>query len=387
MKSIKVRIYPNKEQIHFLNGQFGAVRMIYNKGIAIISNRYKKHNERVSAFTLKKLLPIAKKSRKYHWLKLYDSLALQESLRNLDKAFKDFYKIQKKYPKIKNKKGKPYGFPRFKSRYDVQHSYHCSNVSYCENSIKIPKLGNIKAKIHRNIPSDLSSITISRSLTGKYYASLTLKPTEQEVPLLKKVSSSKVVGLDIGISNLLANSNHETIDNPRFLKRATRNLRRKQKQLSRKKKGTASRNKARLLVAKCHEKISNARNHFQHTLSKTIIDESQAVIVETLKVKNMLKNKKLAKHISDASWSMLLEKIAYKAKQAGKHFKKINQWYASSKTCHKCQSLIAKLTLDIRKWQCTNCDATHDRDINAAINIKLEGLKLLITDGIAVTAS
>lgn len=204
--------------------------------------------------------------------------------------------------------------------------------------------------------------------------------------IIQRIEERKVIGIDIGLTNIMVDSNCKKETNPRFLKNAAKNLRTKQKKLSRKQKGSKVRNKSRLLVAKCHERLANIRNDFQHKVSKTIIDENQAIIVETLKVKNMLKNRKLSKHISDASWSSLLTKLEYKANDAGKHFKKINQWYASSKTCSVCGYKVENMGLEIRKWHCVDCQTEHDRDINAAINIKQQGLMLLKAEGLSVSA-
>ena len=378
MKALKVRIYPTKEQADFLNQQFGAVRKVWNKGIAILQNRYKRHGESLRARSdLKSLLPIAKKSRKYSWLKAYDSTSLQQSLINLGKAYARFF--QKKS-----------GYPKFKNIHQRQSSFHSSgSIDSGEDWIRIGKLSTrIKAKIHRKVKSRISSITISRETTGKYYASLCFADEIQsDNSLINNVQSSKVLGLDVGISHLLIDSNGNKIENPRFLKNSMTNLRRKQKKLSRKQKGSASRKRARILVAKCHERLFNTRNDFQHKVSKAIVDENQAIIVETLKIKNMIKNRKLAKHIGDAAWGKLIEKVSYKAIQAGKQFKKIDQWYASSKTCHVCNYKIKEMKLNIRKWNCPNCDSYHDRDINAAINIKLQGLMMLKAEGLSVSAN
>jgi putative transposase len=209
----------------------------------------------------------------------------------------------------------------------------------------------------------------------------------KNVEILKNIEESKVIGIDIGLTNIMVDSNSKKEINPRFLKNATRNLRIKQKKLSRKQKGSKARYKSRLLVAKCHERVRNIRNDFQHKISKAIIDENQAIIVETLKVKNMLKNRKLSKHISDASWSSLLTKLEYKAHDAGKHFRKINQWFASSKICSVCGYKVDNMSLEIRKWQCIDCQTEHERDINAAINIKQQGLMLLKAEGLSVSAN
>lgn len=336
-RAIKIRIYPDKEQSAFLNQQFGAVRLVYNKGLGIISHQYKRHHASLNAIKhIKPLLSIAKKSRKYSWLKSFDSIALQESCRNLNTAFNNFFKKRTRYPKFKSKHGK-------------QSSYHCTSIDYGSNWIKISKLkSSIKARTHQTTKGKLKSITLSKTPTGKYYASLLIE-TEEEIPVSKKhLGTNEVIGIDVGIENILNDSSGHKTANPRFLKLASANLRRKQKSLSRKLKGSKSRAKARLLVSRCHERVANARQDFQHKVTRHIVDENQAIIVETLKVKNMLKNPKLAKHISDVAWGSLLEKLEYKAKWSGKHFKKIDQYFASSKTCSCCGHKLNDLSLSIR---------------------------------------
>ena len=260
------------------------------------------------------------------------------------------------------------------------------SVSIGEGWIKIPKCSKIKARIHRKFNGTVKSITISKSPSGKYYASVLI---EDRVELHKKplsLNENEIIGIDLGISHLLTDSDGYKQDNPRFLKIASANLRRKQKSLSRKKKGSRNRVKARLLVAKAHERTARTRNDFQHKVSKRLIDENQAICVETLKVKNMLKNANLAKHIADASWGELIRKLEYKAKWYGKHFIQIDQWYASSKTCSCCGSEQKKMALNVRSWECTSCGIKHDRDINAAINIKQQGILMLKAEGLSVSA-
>ena len=376
MKATKIRIYPTPEQAAFLNRQFGAVRFCYNVGLRIISHRYKRHGQSLSAkHDIKKLLPIAKRSRKYGWLEEADSIALQQACLNLHNAFQRFFD-----PKIKA------GYPRYKSKRARQSSYHCTGIKVGDDWIKVPKLEPIKARIHRHVKGKLKSITLSRTATGKHYASLLYETSEPAPTPVISIDFAKVLGLDVGLTHLAIDSNGHKIPNPRFLKQAQNNLRRKQKALSRTEKGSANRVKARLLVAKAHERVANARNDFQHKLSRQIVDDNQAVIVETLQVKNMLKNRSLARHIADASWHSLVIKLDYKAKAQGKHLVRIDQWYASSKTCHVCQHKIEALPLSSRSWKCPSCHAQHDRDINAALNIKHQGIITLKAEGLSVSA-
>lgn len=376
-KATKVRLYPTAEEAVFLDGQFGAVRFCYNKGLALKKRFYDRTGANLSAkHDLKKLLPVAKKSRKYNWLGQYDSIALQQALINLDKAFQNFFDLKV-----------PAKFPKFKRKHGEQKSYHCVGVSVVENGIKIPKLKNpIRAVIHRPIEGEVKSITLSKTFTGKYYASILVEDGVEHISPVDRVSAEKVKGYDLGLTHLLIDSSGNKVDNPRFLKRAAKNLKRKQQALSRKQKGSMGRAKARLLVANCHEKIANARNDFQHKLSRRMVDENQAIILETLKVKNMIKNRKLAKHIADASWGSLVQKLEYKAKERGRHLVKIDQWFASSKTCSCCGFKVEELPLDVRHWGCPNCSARHDRDINAGINIRQRGIVELKAAGLVVSA-
>ena len=375
LKATKVRIYPTLEQADFLNRQFGAVRMVWNKALAIKTHYYKVREQNLSPKKdLKPLLVTAKKSRKYSWLKEADSIALQQSVINLDKAFQNFFN-----PKLEAR------FPRFKSKHGKQSSYHCMSVAVGENWVKVPKCKPIKARIHREITGTIKSITLTKTPTGKFYASVLAEDGKPETKLITDLQSSRIVGVDVGLTDIAITSTGVKTGNPRFIKNAQRNLKRKQKKLSRCKKDSKGRTKARLLVAKAHERVAFARNDFQHKLSRQLIDENQAVIVETLKVKNMLKNHCLARSIADAGWHSLVTKLDYKAKQAGKHLVKIDQWFASSKTCSCCGHKQEKMPLNIRSWAC-ECGYVADRDINAAINVKKQGILKLKAEGLSVSA-
>lgn len=375
-RATKVRIYPTVEQQVLLDRQFGAVRFVYNKALAIMSHRYRVHGQKLNATKdLKPLLAVAKRSRKYSWLKEFDAIALQQACRNLDTAFKNFFNPNHtaRYPKFKRKHGE-------------QSSYHCTGkTGFDGQSITIPKIGRIAAKIHRQVEGTLTSITVSKTVTGKYFASLLIETSEVAPAAIGELDACAIRGIDVGIASLVSCDDGIKIENPRFVTRAAKNLRRKQKALSRKQKGSANRAKARMIVAKCHERLANARHDFQHKLSKQLIDENQAVVVETLKVKNMMKNRRLAKAIGDASWHSLLEKLNYKAEQSGKHLVKIDQWFASSKTCSCCGEKRDTLALSVRAWTCA-CGAVHDRDTNAAINIKQQGIFQLQAAGLVVSA-
>ena len=372
-RATKVRIYPDSEQAAFLNAQFGAVRFAYNKALHISRHVYKRHGVSLNIKRdLKPLLAIAKKSRRYSWLKEYDSLALQQAVINLDRAFSNFF----------NKKLKA-GKPKFKGKRGQQASYH-PNGKVLTDAIQIPKTSPIRANIHREIVGKVSSITITRTPTGKYYASILCDDGLEAAARPTLVTS--VTGYDIGLTDYLIRDDGKKTANPRFLVNAYRRLRRDSKNLSRKKPGSSNRRKARIKLAAQHERVANARADFQHKLSRSIIDENQAVIVETLKSANMMKNRRLARHIGDAAWNGFVMKLAYKAEQAGVHLVKIDQWYASSKTCHCCGHKMAEMPLKVREWQCPSCLTHHDRDINAAINIRQKGITDLMAAGLVVKA-
>jgi putative transposase len=376
LRATKARIYPTPEQIEFLDRQFGAVRFVWNKALAIKIHRYRVHGEKLSAkHDLKPLLAVAKKSRKYGWLAEFDGHSLQQACINLDRAFKNFFEKRAR-------------FPRFKRRHGSQSSYHCTGkMGFGADWVSIPKLpGCLKAVVHRTPVGRLTSITLTKTATGKYFASLLVDDglKAPEPPLV--IPQDDVIGVDVGLAHVAIDSDGRKTDNPQFVKRAQRNLRRKQKALSRKEKGSRNRAKARLIVAAAHERVANARGDFQHKLSRRLVDENQAIIVEALAVKNMLKNRKLARSISDAGWSSLLLKIAYKAERVGRHFVKLDRFASTSKTCSCCGHKIDDLPLKVRAWTCPSCGEEHDRDVNAALNIKRLGILELRAGGSHVPA-
>jgi putative transposase len=325
---------------------------------------------------IKPLLVVAKRSRKYSWLKDFDSIALQEACRNLDTAFANFFNPNH-----------PARFPRFKSRRGKQSSYHCTGQTRVGvNSITLPKIGQIAAVIHREIIGELKSITVSRTPTGEYYAAILTEDEAAMPTLVSEITEDQILGIDVGLSHLIIQDNGRKVASPCFLSRAQENLRRKQKALSRKKRGGANREKARQQVARCHEKVARCRHDHQHKLSKQLIDENQAIVVETLSIKRMQQDKRLAKAIADASWHALVEKLAYKAECAGKHLVKVDTFYPSSKRCSCCGHVRSHLSLAERTWTCTVCGARHDRDVNAAKNLKHQGILELKAAGLVVSA-
>ncbi|HEY2532297.1 MAG TPA: RNA-guided endonuclease TnpB family protein, partial [Xanthobacteraceae bacterium] len=351
LRAVKIRVYPDQEQAQFLDRQFGAVRFVYNKALAIKRHCYKVRRAGLSARRdLKPLLAVAKRSRRYSWLAEFDAISLQQACINLDRAFTNFFEHRAR-------------FPRFKSKRGPQSSYHCTGrIEVGKDWIAIPKCpGRIPAVVHRAVAAELKSITLTKTPTGKYFASCLFEDGEVVPKLAAVVPADAVVGIDVGLTHVVIESTGCKTGNPRFVTRSERNLRRKQKSLSRKRKGSKNRAKARHIVASAHERVANARGDFQHKIARRLVDENQAIIVETLNIKNMQKNRCLAKAIGDAGWHSLRTKIAYKAARGGKHFVALDQWAATSKTCSCCGFRVAELPLSVREWTCDNCDTLHDR--------------------------
>jgi putative transposase len=252
-----------------------------------------------------------------------------------------------------------------------------------KRNISLPKLGGIKAVIHREIVGKIKTVTISKAPSGKYFASII---TENGLDSPSISFEGKTIGVDVGLTHLAITGDGSKFDNPRHLLRAQKNLKRKQQKLAHKVKGSNTRNKARILVAKAHEKVANARKDNLHKISHRLVNENQVIAVENLNVKGMTKNHKLARSISDAGWSTLTNFLKYKAARAGKGYIEVDRFFPSSKICSNCMHAQESMPLNIRSWQCDKCDTIHDRDINAAQNIRAEALRI-IAAGIAGTAS
>lgn len=371
IKSLKVRIYPNKKQEELIIKTFGCVRYVYNYYLDKRIKQYKNCGKLLSYNECSKDLTVLKKE--LEWLKEPDKFSLQSSLKNLDESYKRFFKGLGNFPKFKSKNNK-------KDSYTTRRSN--KNIKIFENYIKLPKLGKVKYRDNSTIKGKILNVTISKTKTGKYFAAITY---EKEIKEFEKTGSE--IGIDLGLTDFVIFSNGDKIKNPRNYRNLEKKLAKEQKKLSRrqqlaKKKGLNLKNcknyqKQKIKVARIYEKIANKRKDFIQKLSTDIVKNHDIICIESLNVLGMLKNKKLAKSISDISWSEFVRCLSYKCEWYGKTILNVDRWYPSSKTCHSCGFIKKDLTLEDRVWVCPNCNEIHDRDINAAKNILKEGLRLL----------
>ena len=371
LRAYKYRLYPTKEQEVLFTKTFGCCRFVYNWGLSMRIAAYKEHKETLSNIYLTNLMSRELK-KENEWLTEVNSQSLQSALRNLDIAYKNFFRDKKAV-----------GFPHYKARKNRQ-SFSCPQhcyVDFSKSTITIPKAKDIPAVLHRKFKGVVKTVTISMVPSGKYFASVLVDTDIQEIPN-SIVESNTTIGIDLGIKTLAVCSNGRTFDNPKNLSKSLNRLALLQKRLSRKRKDSSNRNKARIKVARLYEHISNRRKDTIHKITHKLTHDSQVrtICVEDLNVEGMVHNHHLARSIIDASFGMFLTILGYKCKWYGINLIKINRFAPSSKTCGKCGYVYKELKLSERSWICPECGTHHDRDFNAACNIKEFGLKTLPTE-------
>ena len=367
LKGYKYRIYPNKQQEEQIQKTFGCCRFVYNQTLVYRKDKYNKDKESMNKISCNNYVnQILKKE--YEWLKEVDKFALTNSVYDMDSAYQKFFKEHAGYPKFKNKHN-------HNQSYKTNFSNGNIEISFKNNKIKLPKLKWINAKVHREFIGKIKSATISQVPSGKYFVSILV-----ETEYIPMETTGCMIGIDLGIKDLLITSDGKKFDNIHTTKKYEKKLTKEQRKLSHKVKGSKNWNKQRIKVARIHEKIHNTRIDNLHKISHKLISENQVIVSEDLAVSNMVKNHHLAKAITDCGWYELTRQIKYKSEWNHRQYIKIDRFYASSQTCNCCGYVNSETKdLSIREWKCPKCGTIHDRDVNAAINILNEGLRILNT--------
>ncbi|MFD8529148.1 RNA-guided endonuclease InsQ/TnpB family protein [Streptosporangium canum] len=364
------RLYPTAGQRESLARAFGCARVVFNGGLRARQDARDNGLPYVSDGDLsKQVITEAKGTPERAWLGEVSAVVLQQALADLNTAYRNFFASlsgKRKGPKV--------GPPRFRSKKDTRQAIRFTkNARFAITAggkLRLPKIGDIPVRWSRDLPAEPSSVTVVKDGAGRYFASFVIETTDEALP-----GRMQEVGIDLGLSRFAVLSDGRKVDSPRFFRKAERRLRKAQRNLSRKEKGSANRAKAKLKVAKAYAKVTDTRRDWAHKLSTTLIRDNQAIYVEDLAVSGLARTK-LAKSIHDAGWSQFVGMLEYKAKRYGRTFVRIDRWFLSSKLCSECATLQESMPLNVRDWVCA-CGATHDRDINAAINVLAEGRRIV----------
>lgn len=364
-RAFKFRFYPTSEQESLLRRTLGCVRLVYNKALHERTGAWYERQERVTYPQTSSMLTAWKKQEELDFLNEVSCVPLQQGLRHLQTAFTNFFAKRAKYPNFKKKhQGGSAEFTKSAFKFKEGKIY----LAKCKEPLAI--------RWSRQIPSGClpSSVTVKLHPSGRWHISIRF-----DDPIIKPLpANDKAVGIDLGISSLLTTSDGNKVANPKPLKKHYRKLRRLQKSLSRKQKGSHNRYKARVKLARVHQKIVDTRTDHLHKLTTQLVRENQTIVVEDLAVKNMVKNRKLAQAISDASWGELTRQLEYKCRWYGRNYIEIDRWFPSSKRCSNCGHIVEKMPLNIRQWECPKCGIHLDRDINASCNILAAGLAVSV---------
>lgn len=359
-RAYKFRFYPNPEQIEQLAQTFGCSRFVYNHMLRLRTDAWYERQERIGYHETSALLTALKKQPEYEWLKEVSSVPVQQSLQHLQNAFTNFF-------------AKRAGYPSFKSKHGKQSAtYVATGFKWDGKSLTLAKMKEpLAIRFSRTIPkaAKVTTVTVSKDTAGRYFVSMLCDDAVAALP-----EETGRIGIDLGLTHFAILSTGEKIEAPNVFRRNEKKLAKLQRRLAKKQKGSKNRAKAKLKVARIHAKIADTRRDFTHKLSTRLIRENQTISLETLAVKNMVKNGTLAKSISDAGWSDFVRQLEYKAKWYGRTLVGIDKWYPSSKRCSVCGFVVSKMPLSVREWTCPECGAVHDRDINAACNILAAGL-------------
>ena len=382
LKAYRYRLFPNEEQRVLIEKHFGCSRFIYNYALNQKIEFYEKENKSLSQYEIMKMLPILKKQDETCWLKEVNSQSLQHAIMHVDQAYVRFFREKK-------------GFPKFKSKHEGTQSYTIPpntsvKIDFKHKKIQVPKMKNLRFDAHRTFVGEIRTSTISRTSTGKYYISI-LVEDGTELPSKKDMTEETTVGIDLGITHFLTTSRGEKIDNPRYLHNKQNALKRSQRNLSRKKKGSNNYKKEKNKLARKHERVTNERKDFHHKVSTSLVRDNQTntIVMETLDIRSMTNKSQRKKKwssgkqclsrqgamsVNDVGWGKFISMIKYKCDWYGKNFIQIGQYEPSSKLCSSCGKINKSLKLSDREWTCSNCNTTHDRDINASCNIKHIGM-------------